>query len=63
MESNRDEALRCVRLAEKYLADKDRERAEKFANKAMRLFPNERAKGQIQFLSKKSQISCSINPH
>ena len=47
MESNRDEAIRCVRLAEKYLIEGHLDRAEKFAGKSQRLFPNEKAKGKI----------------
>jgi len=47
MESNRDEALRCARLAEKHAANGDRDSAERFATKSMRLFPNERAKGKL----------------
>ena len=46
MESNRDEALKCLRLAEKYLAEENELKAERFAQKSMNMFPNERAKGQ-----------------
>ena len=45
MESNRDEALKCLRLAEKYLAEDNEAKAERFAQKSMNMFPNERAKG------------------
>jgi len=50
MESNRDEALRCARLAEKYAANGERDRAERFAAKSIRLFPNDRAKGEFSCL-------------
>ena len=46
MESNRDEALKCLRLAEKYLAEANELKAERFAQKSMNMFPNERAKGE-----------------
>lgn len=45
MDSNKDEAARCIDLAEKYIKDKNREKAEKFLHKAERLFPTQRAKG------------------
>ena len=50
MESNRDEALKCLRLAEKYLAEANQLKAERFAQKSMNMFPNERAKGQSMYL-------------
>ena len=46
MESNRDEAIRCLKLAEKYLGLGDKEKAEKFGQKAVRLFPSIEAKGK-----------------
>ena len=46
MESNKDEALRCLRLAEKYLSLGDREKAEKFGRKAHKLFPSQDAEGK-----------------
>ncbi len=52
MESNRDESIRCLRLADKYLAEGNRERAERFAAKSYRLFPNQKAKGEGTFLFK-----------
>lgn len=45
MEVNKDEAERCVELAEKYIKEHNREKAEKFLHKAERLFPTDRAKG------------------
>ena len=46
MDSNKDEAKRCLKLAEKYLALGDREKAEKFGRKAQRLFPSTEAEGK-----------------
>ena len=48
MDSNKDEAKRCLKLAEKYLALGDREKAEKFGRKAQRLFPSTEAEGKPQ---------------
>lgn len=45
MESNKDEANKCIQLAENYIQQKNREKAEKFLHKAERLFPTQRAKG------------------
>lgn len=45
MEVNKDEADRCIELAEKYIKEHNREKAEKFLHKAERLYPSERAKG------------------
>ena len=49
MDSNKDEAKRCLKLAEKYLALGDREKAEKFGRKAQRLFPSQEAEGKLTF--------------
>jgi len=45
MEVNRDEANRCIEIARQYIAEKNKEGAEKFLYKAERLFPTETAKG------------------
>lgn len=45
MEGNKDEANRCIQIAEKYIQEKNREKAEKFLHKAERLFPTQKAKG------------------
>ncbi|XP_050517392.1 dnaJ homolog subfamily B member 12 [Diabrotica virgifera virgifera] len=44
MEGNKDEALRCVDLAEKFIQEKNRQKAEKYLNKAEKLFPTDKAK-------------------
>ena len=46
MDSNKDEAKRCLKLAEKYLTLGDREKAEKFGRKAQKLFPSTEAEGK-----------------
>lgn len=45
MEVNKDEAERCIDLAEEQIKIKNREKAEKFLHKAERLYPTQRAKG------------------
>lgn len=49
MDSNKDEALRCIQVAEKYIREKNKEKSEKFLHKAERLFPTQRAKGKTLF--------------
>lgn len=45
MDSNKDEALRCIEVAQKYIKEKNKEKAHKFLNKAERLFPTQQAQG------------------
>lgn len=45
MESNRDEAERCIQIAAQALLDSKMEKAEKFLNKAEKLYPTQKAKG------------------
>lgn len=47
MDSNKDEALRCIEVAEKYIKERKKEKAQKFLYKAERLFPTQRAKGTV----------------
>jgi len=63
MESNRDEALKCLRLAEKYLAEDNEAKAERFAQKSMNMFPNEKAKAILEELSRPRQTSSSQRQH
>ena len=49
MESNRDEALRCLRLAEKFLQQGDKDKAAKFGLKAKKLYPSDEAEGMCNF--------------
>lgn len=44
MDGNKDEAEKCISLAEKYIHESNREKAEKFLQKAERLFPSQKAK-------------------
>jgi DnaJ family protein B protein 12 len=45
MESNKEEAIRCLRLAETCWRSGQVEKAERFAQKAMKLYPSNEAKG------------------
>lgn len=47
MESNRDEAERCIEIAAQAFRDSKMEKAEKFLKKADQLFPTQKAKGKI----------------
>ena len=42
MESNRDEADKCLELAMKYVRQGNKEKAERFVRKAEKLFPSRR---------------------
>lgn len=50
MESNRDEAERCIQIAAQALRDFKIEKAEKFLKKAEKLYPSQKAKGDIILL-------------
>jgi hypothetical protein len=47
MEGNKDEAERCIELAQQSFNNGDREKAERFLKKAERLFPTQKAKGKL----------------
>ena len=49
MESNREESLKCLSLAEKYLREGNFEKADKFANKSAKLYPTDKAKGKASW--------------
>lgn len=46
MESNREEAEKCVELADEALRAFKSQRAKNLLNKAQKLFPTQRAKGR-----------------
>lgn len=46
MEGNRDEAERCIAIAVQALREAKIEKAEKFLNKAEKLYPSQKAKGK-----------------
>ncbi|KAH1010819.1 hypothetical protein HUJ05_005062 [Dendroctonus ponderosae] len=43
MDSNKDEALRCIEVAQKYIKERNKGKALKFLNKAEQLFPTQQA--------------------
>lgn len=47
MESNRDEAFRCVELSKLYIKKKDLDKAWKFSVKAHKLFPSSKTKCEL----------------
>lgn len=51
MEGNRDEAEKCINIATKSLEAGDKEKALKFLNKAEKLYPTDRAKGNVNVRS------------
>ena len=51
MEGNRDESIKCVKIAQQSLAVGDKEKAIKFLKKAQRLYPSQRAKGRENEIS------------
>lgn len=48
MESNRDEAEKCINIATKALEAGDKEKAVKFLHKAEKLYPTDKAKGKTE---------------
>lgn len=46
MEVNRDEAERCIDIAAAALTNQQPDKAQRFLEKAQRLFPTEKAKGK-----------------
>ncbi|KAK1129092.1 hypothetical protein K0M31_020222 [Melipona bicolor] len=58
MDSNKDEAERCMELAERYLREKRYEEAEKFVRKAQKLYPTKKAEdvlAKVTMMSKQNQ--------
>ena len=50
MEVNKDEAERCIELAENWISEGNRDKAEKFLLKAEKLYPTQKAKGKSRLL-------------
>jgi len=48
MEVNKDEAERCIELAEKFILEGKFDKAVRFLNKAEKLYPSPRAKGKLK---------------
>ena len=58
MESNKEEAQKCIRIAENALSKENIDQAVKFLNKSIRLYPSDKAKGE---LSKKLEMYCFLS--
>lgn len=62
MDSNKDEAERCMELMERYLREKKYEEAEKFVRKAQKLYPTKKTEdvlAKVAMLSRQNQKSES----
>lgn len=58
MEGNKDESERCIKIAQKYIATGDTDKALKFLSKAERLFPSKRAKGTVYKPRFAEELKC-----
>ncbi|XP_011882730.1 PREDICTED: dnaJ homolog subfamily B member 12-like [Vollenhovia emeryi] len=66
MDSNKDEAERCMELAERFMRERKYEEAEKFARKAQKLYPTKKAEdllAELTVLSKQNQKSELAEPN
>lgn len=48
MDSNKDEAERCIKIALNAITNNDQEKARRFLEKAQRLFPTDKAKRKLK---------------
>ncbi|XP_044761875.1 dnaJ homolog subfamily B member 14-like [Coccinella septempunctata] len=62
MDGNKDEADRCIQLAQKYIEEGNREKAEKFLHKAERLFPTQKAKDLLVQVSLMASLPETQQP-
>ncbi|CAH0387729.1 unnamed protein product [Bemisia tabaci] len=58
MDSNKDEAIRCLEIAENYIRDGNREKAEKFLLKAERLYSMPKTKDLLDSLDRLTRDSA-----
>ncbi|KAG5313043.1 DJB12 protein, partial [Pseudoatta argentina] len=66
MDSNKDEAERCMELAERFMRERKYEEAEKFIRKAQKLYPTKKADellAEVTVLSKQNQKSETTEPN
>uniref|UniRef100_A0AAY4AR28 DnaJ homolog subfamily B member 14 n=1 Tax=Denticeps clupeoides TaxID=299321 RepID=A0AAY4AR28_9TELE len=63
MESNRDEAEKCIKIATKSLEAGDKEKALRFLHKAEKLFPTEKAKVLLEALSRNGSSAGNGNAY
>ncbi|ORX49462.1 DnaJ-domain-containing protein [Hesseltinella vesiculosa] len=62
MEVNKDEALRCISIAEKHFSNLNIDAALKFAKKSMSLYPTDQAESLLQRIQTSSQKQPSSTP-
>ncbi|KYQ54378.1 DnaJ like protein subfamily B member 12 [Trachymyrmex zeteki] len=65
MDSNKDEAERCMELVERFMRERKYEEAEKFVRKAQKLYPTKKAEellAEVTVLSKQNQKSETTEP-
>ncbi|XP_078660585.1 dnaJ homolog subfamily B member 12-like isoform X1 [Branchiostoma floridae x Branchiostoma belcheri] len=62
MEVNRDEAERCIDIAEKYIRAGDREKAVKFLYKAEKLYPSQKAQALLEALLRNGTAAGGSKP-
>ncbi|XP_067008688.1 dnaJ homolog subfamily B member 12 [Anabrus simplex] len=55
MDGNKDEAERCIEFAVRFISEGKRDKAEKFLQKAERLYPTQKAKSLLDHLNMTSQ--------
>lgn len=60
MEGNKDEAERCIDIAEKCILEGKRDKAEKFLHKAEKLYSTQKAKGMRQPVIENVMLLCNL---
>lgn len=60
MESNKDEAERCIKISISALSKNQTDRAKRFLEKAQRLFPTDQAKSTLIIYFYACSISCQL---
>lgn len=49
-DGNKDEAEKCFNLAQKYFQEGNRDKASRFAQKAERLYPSQKSRGELKII-------------
>lgn len=47
MEGNKDDAAKCLKFAEKFIASGNKDKALKFLAKSIKLYPTKKAEGEV----------------
>lgn len=59
MESNKDEADKCLEIAVRYIQQGNKEKAEKFVRKALKLYPSKKSQELLETVKEMNQESSS----